>query len=340
MKRNFPHWLVLFAAISFAIFGSIRSDAEEGGPEEDKGSSSERMDKKFGQWMNSRRAKDLNDDGEINVEDFKIVMKKRKARLQKRLDKWLDSDRVADLNDDEQIDDKDFRIFRKLRGEWIRSARERGEDLNDDRKINIKDFRIYWSGYQDSVTRGNPEHGVISGGGIDDGALKASPVFIDDADIADHIRVPDRNRDGFTHEAVKEEGIAESLGDGEDTDGNWFTHIVLNEDKGPRDQYQTDTAHVGYALDDVFTRLKEMYPDPDKMPDGLGEAFNEAETAHKAAIVAQQAAIVAHEKELKAGIALLAAFLPHADPKLVSLVEENIRQWGALTGSGNISGGD
>ena len=240
--------------------GSEGDDGHEGdrGPGEGRGPSPEQLARMFDRWMKSDRAEDLNDDGEINGQDFKIFMDKMREEHE--------GDRGPDGDDGHEGDrgpgpgegrgpspEQLARMFDR----WMKS--DRAEDLNDDGEINGQDFKIF-------MDRMREEHEGDHGPEGDDG-----------------------------HEGDQGPGP-----------GNG----------GPGDQGQHGPPPG--EPDRVFERIMEMYPDPDKMPEGLGEALKVAETARNAVLEARKEA-------LKAGIAFLESFLPHAkDPELAERVEEAI----------------
>jgi hypothetical protein len=65
----------------------------------------------------------------------------------------------------------------------------------------------------------------------------------------------------------------------------------------------------------VFEMIHKMYPDPDAMPAGLGDAFKKAEAAHKAAESAQK-------EEAKAGITFLKGFIDYAKKEVEKLGDD------------------
>ena len=65
----------------------------------------------------------------------------------------------------------------------------------------------------------------------------------------------------------------------------------------------------------IFMMIKQMYPDPDHMPAGLGDLFKKGEAAHKSAEAA-------HKEEMTAGIAFLKGFVEYAKSEAQKLGDD------------------
>lgn len=82
-------------------------------------------------WLQSKDAKDYNDDGKIDEEDFEI----HKAYME-----WLSSDDAMDFNGDRKINYDDYVLFKGY-STWRLS--EDAADYDGDRKIGMDDYWIY-----------------------------------------------------------------------------------------------------------------------------------------------------------------------------------------------------
>ena len=275
--------------------------------------------------MKSDRAEDLNDDGEINGADFKIFMDRMREEHEGDDGPEGDDEHEGDRGpgpgegrgpSPEQL----ARMF----GRWIKS--DRAEDLNDDGEINGADFKIFMDRMReehegDDGPEGDDEHEGDRGPGPGEGRgpspEQLARMF---GRWIKSDRAEDLNDDGEINGAdfkifmdrMREEHEGDDGPEGDDGHEG---------DRGPGPGGPGDQGQHGPPPGDpgrVFERIMEMYPDPDKMPEGLGEILKEAETAHHAALEAREGA-------LKAGIAFLEAFLPHAkDRELAERVEEAI----------------
>ena len=110
-------------------------------------------------WLEGPEALDLNDDGEIDEEDFQIFVDEMGPigpgpGPGLSLEDWLEGPEAMDLNDDGVVDEEDFQIFVDEMGpigpgpgpglsleDWLEGPE--AMDLNDDGVVDEEDFQIF-----------------------------------------------------------------------------------------------------------------------------------------------------------------------------------------------------
>lgn len=115
---------------SFSPNSSSQADSTSE-PSKDTAGGDSFSDEEYLAWLDSKDAKDLNGDAEIDKKDYAIHLS---------FLRWRDSDEATDFTGDRKIGVDDY-LFALEYGTWRNG--DDAVDLNGDRKINADDFTIY-----------------------------------------------------------------------------------------------------------------------------------------------------------------------------------------------------
>ena len=352
MKRDFPRWLILFAAISFAVFGAIRADATGISADLDPSDGDQGLD--FAEVPPGESVKiQLFAHGTENLTGFVAQIEfdpgavdgastsigfspgpatpvtfpvTVRRTVATGMGGQLPPNPVSEdllllgtftFNTHPQYKGGGFRILKVE----VKHGRDPSEAIEPGIELHVGPPG--GGGDDDHGPEGDDEHEGDRGPGPGEGR-GPSPEQL--ARMFDRWmksdRAEDLNDDGEINgedfkifmDKMREEHEGDRGPEGDD--GHEGDHGPGPGNGGPGDQGQHGPPPGDPGR--VFERIMEMYPDPDKMPEGLGEALEKAETARNAVLEARKEA-------LEAGIAFLESFLQHAkDRELAERVEEAI----------------
>lgn len=150
--------------------GNKPSQSEDSSQGNNQQNSQDEYSVRFNTWAESDSAGDLNNDEEINEEDFEIYL----AYIS-----WLDSDDAIDYDKDRKVDMSDYEYYNAYKT-WKLS--DNSYDLNADRRIDYEDYALYLNPDAMSFVkwaRGAYAADVDGNGEIDEEDYFYSQQFID-----------------------------------------------------------------------------------------------------------------------------------------------------------------